>query len=98
MRFALHTRHLCDAPAGRLFLATDNAACFGEILALLGPCPLFQPCPELARQEALPPAEAFGPTNFEVKYRAQGRTIHRAVWRRAAAPGPDPPESSPNQE
>ncbi len=78
--------HKVLSPEGRLFVSTDSAAYFGEILALLGTSPCFRRLPELEEEGALPPEVAFGPTNFETKYRKEGRTIHRAAWRPTGLP------------
>jgi len=77
----LPVRHRVLAPEGRLFVSTDATGYFGEILALLGTSPCFQRLPELEREGALPQEVAFGPTNFETKYRREGRTIRKAAWR-----------------
>ncbi|MFQ5504741.1 MAG: nitrite reductase small subunit NirD [Planctomycetota bacterium] len=73
--------HRCLRPGGELLIATDNSRYFGEILAVLGASPL------LARSDALEerygeesPGLAFGPTNFSIKYAAEGRPRHRAVY------------------
>ena len=78
--------HRVLAPDGRLFVSTDATAYFGEILALLGTSPCFERAPELEAEGALPPEEAFGPTNFETKYRREGRPIHKAAWRPTPLP------------
>jgi tRNA (guanine-N7-)-methyltransferase len=81
-------RHRVLAPGGRLYLATDEPAYFGEILALLGPSPLFRRLPGAPGEGPPPPEVAFGPTNFEVKYRRQGRPIHRCAWCPVPCNGP----------
>ncbi len=78
--------HRVLAPEGRLFVSTDAPAYFGEILALVGTSSCFRRLPELEEEGALPPEEAFGPTNFETKYRRQGRSIRKAAWRSLPLP------------
>ncbi len=84
--------HRVLSPGGRLFLSTDATAYYGEILALLGTSPWFERLPGLEKEGALPPEEAFGPTNFETKYRREGRTIHKAAWRSLPVPCIPPPK------
>lgn len=65
---------------GRWAIQTDHAGYFEQIRAVVGACPLF---------EAIPfEDEEFGTigedleTNFEVKYKLEGRTIYRLAVRR----------------
>lgn len=75
------TRHLerVLAPGGYLNVSTDYAEYFEAIVAVVA---------EVTRLERAvdPPAAGDAPetgrTNYEVKYLAAGRTIHRATWRR----------------
>ena len=68
-------------PGGYLNVSTDFDEYFEAIVAVIGEAT------RLARAEdprlAAEAAEA-GRTNYEVKYLAAGRTIHRATWRRPA--------------
>ena len=69
-------------PGGFLHLSTDVGEYFEEICALLrdhtglveAVDPLF------------PPGQGAGNTNYEIKFLDDGRTIHRATWRRAPSP------------
>jgi tRNA (guanine-N7-)-methyltransferase len=74
-------------PGGHLHLATDVEEYFGIITGLVRQCPAF---------EGLPPPEAREPahdmdylTNFERKYRKEGRPVYRASYHRrdVSAPG-----------
>ena len=68
---------------GLLLVATDSTAYFGEILTVLGQG-------EALRRDWTTEAElgdgvagvAFVPTNFQIKYQKEGRTLHRAAFRR----------------
>jgi tRNA (guanine-N7-)-methyltransferase len=69
--------------SGLLLVATDSTAYFGEILTVLGQGA------ELRRDWELEATlgegvegECFVPTNFQIKYRQEGRTLHRAAFRR----------------
>jgi len=68
-------------PGGYLNLSTDVGEYFEEICGLLRDHtaleeivdPLFPPAPETSN------------TNYEIKYFAEGRVIHRSSWRRAGS-------------
>ncbi|HKQ98383.1 MAG TPA: tRNA (guanosine(46)-N7)-methyltransferase TrmB [Candidatus Polarisedimenticolia bacterium] len=77
------TRHLERVlrPGGYLNVSTDYAEYFEAIVEVVGAVT------GLARAEdpRLPAdGETAGRTNYEVKYLAAGRAIHRATWRRPA--------------
>lgn len=68
---------------GFLYVATDNAAYAGQVARVMGGAADFQRDPaEEQRVQAGPPGVAFSPTNFEIKYRADGRVIRRYAFRR----------------
>ncbi len=58
---------------GEVRLATDHADYYAEIVLSFGTEPLFVESPRQVE-----PAE--GLTNYEVKYRLEGRAIYRSVW------------------
>lgn len=60
-------------PGGELHLATDHADYFREIVLSVETEPRFVATDPL-------PEDPEGLTNYEVKYRAEGRPIHRARW------------------
>jgi tRNA (guanine-N7-)-methyltransferase len=60
-------------PGGELRVVTDHEDYFRQILLSLGAEPRFLPC-------AAPEEETEGLTNYEVKYRAEGRPIYRSRW------------------
>ncbi len=68
-------------PAGKLHFVSDVADYFAESIELLKQVPALRALPE-------PPAlgESEYLTNFERKYRLEGRTIHRAVYERLSEP------------
>ncbi len=61
-------------PGGRLHFSTDVADYFAETLEMLKKVPALEPA---GAAEAL--------TNFERKYRQEGRTIHRACYEKTAS-------------
>ena len=65
--------------ASRLHFVTDVLEYFNESLALLQEVPDLQPLP-MPAPEAPAQQEAPFLTNFERKYRLEGRPIHRAVF------------------
>jgi len=67
------------APDGRLHVATDQDGYFEEILEVLARC---------TRLRHLPEERTAGGriSSFAVKYAAEGRRIHEAVWARKEAP------------
>jgi len=67
-------------PGGFLHLSTDVGEYFEEI------CALLREHTELAEtiDPLFPQGEDTGHTNYEVKYIADGRIIHRSSWRRPA--------------
>ncbi|HUD72348.1 MAG TPA: tRNA (guanosine(46)-N7)-methyltransferase TrmB [Dongiaceae bacterium] len=77
------TRHLERVlrPGGYLNVSTDYAEYFEAIVAVVGEVTRLTRAedPGLAEDDPGP-----GRTNYEVKYLAAGRTIHRATWRRPA--------------
>lgn len=73
-------------PGGLVLAATDNPAYAGQICAVLGGCPrLARDEAEEERLCAMPPGHGFSPSNFEKKYREQGRIIRRYAFRRSAS-------------
>jgi tRNA (guanine-N7-)-methyltransferase len=66
-------------PGGYLNLSTDVGEYFREICALLRDHTGL----DEAVDPLFPPERGSGNTNYEFKYLAEGRTIHRASWRRA---------------
>jgi tRNA (guanine-N7-)-methyltransferase len=66
-------------PGGRLHFSTDVADYFAATLAML------KEVPALAALEPVSAAEAL--TNFERKYRQEGRPIHRACYEKTALAG-----------
>lgn len=78
--------HRALAPDGWLLVATDNAAYAGELCRVLGSGGLFERDPaEEQRLLDLGEGHGFVPTNFERKYRDEGRISRRYAWRRLAA-------------
>lgn len=78
--------HRCLRDHGFVLVATDNAAYAGQIVALLGASGLF--VRDRAAEERLaagPPGHGFSPTNFEGKYRQQGRILRRYAFRKLTA-------------
>lgn len=68
-------------PGGYLHLSTDVGEYFEEICALLRDhTDLVE-----AVDPLFPPEQGAGNTNYEIKYSAEGRTIHRATWRRTTS-------------
>ena len=66
---------------GHLHVATDVEEYFGVITELMGSRPEFE---ELTRPEPTAPVHDLDYlTNFERKYRIEGRPIHRALYRLA---------------
>jgi tRNA (guanine-N7-)-methyltransferase len=65
-------------PGGYLNLSTDVGEYFEEICALLRDHTQLVE----AVDPLFPPEQGTGNTNYEIKYTAEGRTIHRATWRR----------------
>lgn len=69
-------------PGGYLDLSTDVGEYFEEICALVrNHTGLVE-----AVDPLFPPERGTSNTNYEIKYLAEGRIIHRASWRRAASP------------
>jgi tRNA (guanine-N7-)-methyltransferase len=68
-------------PGGYLNLSTDVGEYFEEICALLRDhTDLVE-----AVDPLFPPEQGASHTNYEIKYSAEGRTIHRATWRRTTS-------------
>lgn len=65
---------------GYLYFATDNAAYAGQVARVMGNAPEFARDQEAERRAE--PGHAFGPTSFEIKYLAEGRTIRRYAFAR----------------
>jgi tRNA (guanine-N7-)-methyltransferase len=63
-------------PGGEIRLVTDHAEYFDQAAAALATEATLEPAP--VDEEAMTDL-----TNYERKYRAEGRTIHRAVYRRS---------------
>lgn len=79
--------HRALKPNGLLLLATDNAAYAGQICRVLGASPLLsRDHAAEAELRSSPPGHGFSPTDFERKYRIEGRIIRRYAFRRQ--PGP----------
>ena len=78
---AATTRHLerILAPGGYLHVSTDFDEYFEWIVAAVAAHTQLVP----AQDPEFPDAPAGGNTNYEAKYLAQGRRIHRATWQRA---------------
>jgi tRNA (guanine-N7-)-methyltransferase len=72
-------------PGGDLRVATDVEEYFGVIVALMATHPRFVRLPEPVPGDPLHDEDYL--TNFERKYRIEGRPIHRAAYQL------DPPES-----
>src|SRR5262245_45510418 len=74
------TRHLerILAPGGYLHVSTDFDEYFEWIVAAVAAHTRLVP----AQDPEFPDAPAGGNTNYEAKYLAAGRRIHRATWRR----------------
>jgi tRNA (guanine-N7-)-methyltransferase len=69
-------------PGGELFVATDVEEYFGVIRALMATRPRFEEGPPPAPRD--PEHDLDYLTNFERKYRIEGRPIYRAYYRLAA--------------
>jgi len=67
------------APGRRLHVATDQGAYFEEIMEVLARCTRLRRLPEERTAGGLT-------SGFAVKYLAEGRKIHEAVWAREEAP------------
>ena len=74
------TRHLerILAPGGYLHVSTDVADYFAVIVETVTAHTRLVP----AQDPEFPDAPGAGHTNYEAKYLAAGRRIHRATWRR----------------
>jgi tRNA (guanine-N7-)-methyltransferase len=68
-------------PGGRWLVQSDHAEYFAHIQAHLQACPALRPIERDEQDIAL--AEDWAGTNFEIKYRREGRPIHRAGYVRA---------------
>lgn len=78
--------HRCLRTDGLVLVATDNAAYAGQIVALMGASALFvRDVEEEARLQMAPPGHGFSPTNFERKYRQEGRILRRYAFRKTPA-------------
>jgi tRNA (guanine-N7-)-methyltransferase len=80
--FTSHTaRHLERVlqPGGYLNVSTDVPEYFEEIVAVIVAHTGLAAAPD-----PLYPHDGAGRTNYEIKYAAAGRPIHRATWRRPA--------------
>lgn len=73
-------------PGGRILLLTDHAGYFLAIREVLEASPLFREEGNRFPPEAL--LDEDGLTNFEIKYRLEGRPIHRLACRRNDSPSP----------
>lgn len=75
--------HRCLAPDGLALIATDNAAYAGQIVAIMGNSLQFvRDHATEQRLLAAPPGHGFSPTNFERKYRQEGRILRRYAFRK----------------
>lgn len=75
-------------PGGRLYVQTDHAEYFGHIRDVLRAEPSLAIVDDLTN-------EATGPeTNFEIKYRREGRPIYRVTAVRRSVGGESPPPVS----
>jgi tRNA (guanine-N7-)-methyltransferase len=75
-------------PGGRLHVATDVADYFQVITALVARQPLLAPLPLPLPQARTPEHDLDYLTNFERKFRREGRPIYRALWQRSGgSPG-----------
>jgi tRNA (guanine-N7-)-methyltransferase len=72
-------------PGGHLYFVTDVADYFTEIVELLAQQPALRPLPPPELKE--PRHDLDYLTNFERKYRKEGRPIHRAAYERRAGEG-----------
>jgi tRNA (guanine-N7-)-methyltransferase len=70
----------CLVPGGRWAIQTDHAEYFGQIMRELRACPLLIETPfgDWTDETDAERVE----TNFEIKYRREGREIYRAAFRR----------------
>ncbi len=71
-------------PAGAIHVATDHAGYWEQIVATLDGHEAFERLPRFGGDDFPLPADA-PLTNFEAKYRIEGRDRHRASWRRRPA-------------
>ena len=69
-------------PEGRWLLQSDHAEYFAHMQEHLLACPALRPIKWDERDITL--AEDWAGTNFEIKYRREGRTIHRAAYIRTS--------------
>ncbi len=70
---------------GWLYFASDNAAYAGQVARVMGSSGLFRrDVPAERRIQQGPPGVAFSPTNFEIKYLAEGRILRRYAFQRVA--------------
>jgi tRNA (guanine-N7-)-methyltransferase len=77
------TLHRALKDDGLLLVATDNPGYAGQIARVLGSSPLFCRDEDLEDElRELGPGHAFSPTNFERKYRQEGRIIRQFAFRR----------------
>ena len=81
-------------PGGRLHVVTDVEEYFGVITGLVAAVPAFRLLPPPRPREAEHDLDYL--TNFERKFRKEGRPIWRALYERAQAPSPA--ETSPRSE
>jgi tRNA (guanine-N7-)-methyltransferase len=71
-------------PGGWLHVATDHDQYWSVIEPLIDQHPAFERQPQFGGAQF--PAETDAPlTNFEEKYRSEGRSRHRATWKRRAS-------------
>ncbi len=74
---------------GLLLVATDNACYAGQVARVLGDSPLFVRDEDAeAELQSMPPGNAFSPTNFERKYKIEGRIIRQFAYRRVSCATP----------
>ena len=65
---------------GMLWFASDNAAYAGQVARVMGNAAEFARDEDAERRAE--PGVAFGPTSFEIKYRAEGRVIRSYAFQR----------------
>jgi tRNA (guanine-N7-)-methyltransferase len=89
---ARHLERILEA-GGYLNVSTDVGEYFEEIVRVVSACTTLTRASDPVCQD-----DGWGRTNYEAKYLAAGRPIHRATWRRHGPPRDRPdPEPAPGQ-
>ena len=83
-------------PGGRLHVVTDVEEYFGIMTGIVGRLSEFGPLPPPTPTE--PRHDLDYLTNFERKFRKEGRSIHRAAYERTAVPFSERVGESPSEE